>query len=53
VEFLPDNGHAVPRESGETMTLDGKPVVPDLPGCTTAAATTDEALRGATEAMRL
>jgi hypothetical protein len=20
VEFLPDNGHAVPRESGETMT---------------------------------
>jgi predicted RNase H-like HicB family nuclease len=38
--------------------LDGKPgaygvVVPDLPGCTTAAATTDEALRRATEAVRL
>ncbi len=38
--------------------LDGKPgaygvVVPDLPGCTAAAATTDEALRRATEAVRL
>src|SRR5271169_6174934 len=38
--------------------LDGKPgaygvVVLDLPGCTTAAGTTDEALRRATEAVRL
>jgi HicB_like antitoxin of bacterial toxin-antitoxin system len=37
--------------------LDGKPgsyglTVPDLPGCTSAAATTDEVLRRATEAVR-
>jgi len=28
-------------------------IVPDLPGCTSAAASTDEALRRATEAVRL
>jgi predicted RNase H-like HicB family nuclease len=38
--------------------VDGKPgaygvVVPDLPGCTSAAATTDRALRRAVEAVRL
>ena len=38
--------------------VDGKPgsyglIVPDLPGCTSAAATTDEVLRTATEAVRL
>jgi predicted RNase H-like HicB family nuclease len=38
--------------------VDGKPgsygpTVPDLPGCTSAAATTDEVLRRATEAVRL
>ena len=38
--------------------LDGKPgaygvTVPDLPGCTTAAATIDQALRRAVEAVRL
>ena len=38
--------------------VDGKPgaygvTVPDLPGCTSAAATTDEALRRATEAVQL
>jgi predicted RNase H-like HicB family nuclease len=36
--------------------LDGKRyglTVPDLPGCTSAAATTDEVLRRATEAVRL
>jgi predicted RNase H-like HicB family nuclease len=38
--------------------VDGRPgaygvVVPDLPGCTSAAATTDKALRGAVEAVRL
>ena len=38
--------------------IDGKPgaygvVVPDLPGCTSAAATTDQALRRAVEAVRL
>jgi predicted RNase H-like HicB family nuclease len=38
--------------------VDGKPgsygvIVPDLPGCTSAAATTDEVLRRATEAVRL
>src|SRR6266849_7321683 len=38
--------------------VDGKPgsygvTVPDLPGCTSAAATTDEVLRRATDAVRL
>jgi predicted RNase H-like HicB family nuclease len=38
--------------------VDGKPgsyglTVPDLPGCTSAAATTDEVVRRATEAVRL
>jgi predicted RNase H-like HicB family nuclease len=38
--------------------IDGRPgaygvVVPDLPGCTAAAATTDQALRRAAEAVRL
>jgi len=38
--------------------VDGKPgsyglTVPDLPGCTSAAATIDEILRRATEAVRL
>ena len=38
--------------------IDGKPgaygvVVPDLPGCTSAAATADQALRNAVEAVRL
>ena len=38
--------------------VDGKPgaygvTVPDLPGCTSAANTTDEALRRAVEAVRL
>src|SRR5260370_35061106 len=38
--------------------VDGKPgsyglTVPDLPGCTSAAATTDEVLRRATQAVRL
>ena len=38
--------------------VDGRPgaygvTVPDLPGCTSAAGTTDEALRRATEAVRL
>jgi predicted RNase H-like HicB family nuclease len=31
----------------------GRVTVPDLPGCTSAAATTDEVLRKATEAVRL
>jgi predicted RNase H-like HicB family nuclease len=40
------------------VLIDGKPgaygiVVPDLPGCTSGAATTDEALRNAAEAIRL
>jgi predicted RNase H-like HicB family nuclease len=38
--------------------IDGKPgaygvVVPDLPGCTSAAATVDQGLRRAVEAVRL
>ena len=40
------------------VLVDGKPgaygiVVPDLPGCTSGAATTDEALSNASEAIRL
>ncbi|MEJ1967298.1 MAG: type II toxin-antitoxin system HicB family antitoxin [Rhizomicrobium sp.] len=40
------------------VLIDGKPgaygiVVPDLPGCTSGAATTDAALRNASEAIRL
>ena len=40
------------------VLIDGKPgaygiVVPDLPGCTSGAATTDEALKNAAEAIRL
>ena len=40
------------------VLIDGKPgaygiVVPDLPGCTSGASTTDEALKNAAEAIRL
>lgn len=40
------------------VLIDGKPgaygiVVPDLPGCTSGAATTDDALKNAAEAIRL
>jgi predicted RNase H-like HicB family nuclease len=40
------------------VLIDGKPgaygiVVPELPGCTSGAATTDEALKNASEAIRL
>ncbi len=40
------------------VLIDGRPgaygiVVPDLPGCTSGAATTDEALKNAAEAIRL